>query len=216
MQTTYFTSYKAFSKIKQRSGISTPASFSALFSKKNIYLVIFYYLTKFHFLVTFTSRGIWKYVYCNCLLIGCDALNFEINLFWNQIFPIKPTLPKSQDKNLNLLRTKRALRWNKEHFASFLTLSWRRPLSYRNQSIDLQSKSMDWFLCVNDLRHERVKGFSSKEENKPIFLEGEIPTLRLKNDKTSTKYGVLIKWQENTCNEVFLLVKVKALGTQFY
>ena len=38
-----------------------------------------------------------------------------------------------------------------------LTLSWRRPLSYRNQSIVLQSKSMDWFLYDNGLRHERVK-----------------------------------------------------------
>ena len=38
-----------------------------------------------------------------------------------------------------------------------LTLSWRRPLSYRNQSIVLQSKSMGWFLCDNGLRHERVK-----------------------------------------------------------
>ena len=37
-----------------------------------------------------------------------------------------------------------------------LTLSWRRPLSYRNQSIDLQSKSMDWFQYDNGLRHERV------------------------------------------------------------
>ena len=37
-----------------------------------------------------------------------------------------------------------------------LTLSWRRPLSYRNQSIDLQSKSVDWFLYDNSLRHERV------------------------------------------------------------
>ena len=36
-------------------------------------------------------------------------------------------------------------------------LSWRRPLSYRNQSIDFQSKSMDWFLYDNSLRHERVK-----------------------------------------------------------
>ena len=27
----------------------------------------------------------------------------------------------------------------------------------RNQSIDLQSKSMDWFLYNNGLRHERVK-----------------------------------------------------------
>ena len=28
-----------------------------------------------------------------------------------------------------------------------LTFSWPRLLSYRNQSIDLQSKSMVWFLC---------------------------------------------------------------------
>ena len=27
----------------------------------------------------------------------------------------------------------------------------------RNQSIDLQSKSVDWFLYYNGLRHERVK-----------------------------------------------------------
>ena len=40
-----------------------------------------------------------------------------------------------------------------------LTLSWWTPLSYRNQSIDLQSKSMDWLLYDNGLRHERVKSF---------------------------------------------------------
>ena len=38
-----------------------------------------------------------------------------------------------------------------------LTLSWRKPLSYRNQSSDLLCKSMDWFLYDNGLRHERVK-----------------------------------------------------------
>ena len=38
-----------------------------------------------------------------------------------------------------------------------LTPSWRRPLSYRNHSIDLKSISMDWFLYDNGLRHERVK-----------------------------------------------------------
>ena len=38
-----------------------------------------------------------------------------------------------------------------------LTLSRRRPISYRNQSIDLQSKSMDCFLYDIGLRHERVK-----------------------------------------------------------
>ena len=38
-----------------------------------------------------------------------------------------------------------------------LTFSWRRLLSYRNQSIDFLCKSMDWFLYDNGLRHERVK-----------------------------------------------------------
>ena len=37
------------------------------------------------------------------------------------------------------------------------TLSWQRPLSYRNHSIDLQSKLMDWFLYDNGLCHERGK-----------------------------------------------------------
>ena len=40
---------------------------------------------------------------------------------------------------------------------SSLNLPWRRSLSYWNQSIDLLSKSVDWFLCDNDLRHERIK-----------------------------------------------------------
>ena len=37
-------------------------------------------------------------------------------------------------------------------FNPFMT----EAISYRNQSIDLQSKSMDWFLYDNGLRHERV------------------------------------------------------------
>ena len=36
-----------------------------------------------------------------------------------------------------------------------LTLSWRRPLSYRNQSL---RKSMDWFLYDHGLHHEKVNG----------------------------------------------------------
>ena len=35
------------------------------------------------------------------------------------------------------------------------TLSWRRSQWYRNQSIDLQSKSKEWCLYDRDLRHER-------------------------------------------------------------
>ena len=45
--------------------------------------------------------------------------------------------------------------WN----IAILTLSWRRFPSYRNQSIDLQSKSVNWFLYDRKLRHERVNQF---------------------------------------------------------
>ena len=38
----------------------------------------------------------------------------------------------------------------------------RRPLAYRNQSIDLQGKSLDWFLYGRDLHHERVNGLSKE------------------------------------------------------
>ena len=37
------------------------------------------------------------------------------------------------------------------------TLSWQRLLSYRNRSIDLQSKLMDWCLHDMGLCHERIK-----------------------------------------------------------
>ena len=50
--------------------------------------------------------------------------------------------------------------WIKNHYKKklrfSLTLSWWRSLSYRNQSTDLQSKSMDWFLYDRDICHERV------------------------------------------------------------
>ena len=38
-----------------------------------------------------------------------------------------------------------------------LTLSWRRSLSYRNTSIDLPFRLVDWFLYDRDFRHGRVK-----------------------------------------------------------
>ena len=39
----------------------------------------------------------------------------------------------------------------------FLTILWRRSLSHRSQSIDMLSKSNDWFLYGRDFHHERVK-----------------------------------------------------------
>ena len=41
-------------------------------------------------------------------------------------------------------------------YTDCLTLLWRRPLWYRNRSIDLLCKSMVWFLYDNGLRHEKV------------------------------------------------------------
>ena len=42
-------------------------------------------------------------------------------------------------------------------------------LSYRNQSIDLLRKSMDWFLYDNGLHYERVKRSSAVNSNKIIL-----------------------------------------------
>ena len=60
--------YKAFLKNKKMSRISLLASFFTWFLKKGIYLVIFYYLTKFHCLIALTSWDIVQYVFYNYLL----------------------------------------------------------------------------------------------------------------------------------------------------
>ena len=52
-----------------------------------------------------------------------------------------------------------------------LNLSWRRPLSYRNQSIDLRSNSLDWFLYDNGLHHERVKCFQNLWGNVSSYMQ---------------------------------------------
>ena len=49
------------------------------------------------------------------------------------------------------------LRFFPIHSWNTLTLSWRGRYHYRNQSIDLQSKSINWFLYENGPRHEWVK-----------------------------------------------------------
>ena len=75
----------------------------------------------------------------------------------------------------NTLYHNHKTKWEKKH----LTLSWRRSLSYKNQSIDLQRKSMDWFLYDRDLRHERVKRNSCPTQQKK-YLKGTNRSLKLK------------------------------------
>ena len=104
-----FTSNKTFLENKKRSGTSLLVSLSGWFLKKNISLVTFYYLTKFNFLVVYTLWDIGQYVYCNCLLTRMWR-----HKFWNQRYlsneAVFSTWPKCQDKNLNILRTKRAFK----------------------------------------------------------------------------------------------------------
>ena len=52
-------------------------------------------------------------------------------------------------------------------FNSFMT----KVPSYRNQFIDLQSKSMNWFLYNRDLRHERVNTYiGGRENHKNVYM----------------------------------------------
>ena len=48
-----------------------------------------------------------------------------------------------------------------------LTLSWRRSISYRNQSIDLLCKSIDWFLYDRDHCDKR----DDAEESEPLLTQ---------------------------------------------
>ena len=73
-----------------------------------------------------------------------------------------------------------------------LTLPWQRPLSYRNQSIDLLRKSLDWFLYDNGLRHERVKYINPFQPSAPFLY--------------------LLKTSENFWCSVFRVYKNGSLG----
>ena len=74
----WFISNIAFLKNKKGSRTSHPASFSAWFLKKSICLAILFYLTKFQYLIAFTSWDLGQYVYCNSLLT-----RLWHNKFWN-------------------------------------------------------------------------------------------------------------------------------------
>ena len=112
-----FISYKAFLKNKKRSGTILAALFSACFLKKIVSLVIFYQLKKFDRLVAFTTWDIEQCMDCNWLLTMLRR-----HKFWNKAYiynkAVFSTRPKSQDKNLNMLRMKRAFK--QKHFSSII------------------------------------------------------------------------------------------------
>ena len=100
------TLYEAFLKNKKRSGTSLTASYSTWFLKKNISHIIFYELTKFHCLIALLLIILDNMCIVIICLPGCDVYVLKLSLaFLSGRFP---TWPKSQDKNLDILRTKRA------------------------------------------------------------------------------------------------------------
>ena len=82
-------------------------------------------------------------------------------------FPLNETCTKTLWNSKNIMNKMVAwqgiFKLSKEQWLKdSLTVSWRSSLSYRNQSIDLLFKYMDWFLYDNGPRHERVNNFFSQ------------------------------------------------------
>ena len=89
-------------------------------------ILLLLYSIKFHFLIVFTSWDIGEYVYYNCLLTRLWRHEFWLQPYLsNQA--VFPTWPKSHDKNVSLLRMKRAfqMKW-KAFFIFFKELSMKQ------------------------------------------------------------------------------------------
>ena len=105
-----FISFEAFLKNKKRSGTSLSASFSAWFSKKNSFLVIFYNKNIPNFIF-------WLPLIREILRIMCIEIVFnQVVTSWNLKLTLSFSssrffyITKNQDKNLNILKTKRAFK----------------------------------------------------------------------------------------------------------
>ena len=96
-----------------------------------------------------------------------------------------------------------------------LTLSWRRPLSYRNQSIDLQSKSMDWFLYDNGLfartNRARVVELHMCKSSKLIHRFLWLSLCIVCQDCFSNRQ-FLCQWSKHNFSYIFCVFKVFLIG----
>ena len=111
--------------------------------------------------------------------IFLTVLSIQEKCFINIIHANVPCLYPPGKKNRKLRFSSNIEIWNTWNIArtwksawNGLALSWRRPQSSRNQSIDLQNKPMDWFLYDRGLHHERVKS---------ILIKGDIDLVSTQN-----------------------------------
>ena len=105
---------------RKGSGTNFSTTFCVWSFKRNAYLVIFYQLTKFHCLIVFTSSDIGQYMYIPIVCYpGCEVINMKLTLsLWStRVY----TWPKSQDKSLNILRTKITFKVKCEIKGTFFT-----------------------------------------------------------------------------------------------
>ena len=105
------TLYKAFLKTKRGLQLVYLPHFLHDFRRKTFLLLYFINWPNFIVWLLLLREVLTNMCIAIVSFRGCDVINFEINL----IFLIKPylsTWPKSQDKNLNILRTKRAFKVN--------------------------------------------------------------------------------------------------------
>ena len=92
-------------------------------------------------MIAFTSWDIGRYVYCNVL-----------TRLWRHKIWSQPDLSSqsiflhdlSQGKNLNILRIKKLLRWNKKHFSSF-SKGFQLPKVVSHLRVDLKELSYTAF-----------------------------------------------------------------------
>ena len=97
---------------------------------------------------------LWRQIFAFCKLISNSVLGRFLLIIYKKHTLTRSTNLLSRNHLTLCFRLKRDGRQMSNTYC--LTLSWRRPLSYRKQSIDLLRKSMDWFLYDNGHRHERV------------------------------------------------------------
>ena len=106
-----------------------------------------------------------------------------------------------------------------------LTLSWRKPIPFRNQSIDLLRKSMYWFLYDIGFRHERVKKhFFKKRLYAPTWWESSISseeysaqhivTNQSKSSESWAVYFCFYLLSQHTYNSVNFTYKHKILENE--
>ena len=127
----------------------------------------------------------------------CNLLNFCLN----------------EGKLPNVLKQSKCLNLNLKCPS---TLSWWRPLSCRNQSIDLLCKSLDWFLYDNGLLHESKKRLKTiQAEILPIiarifkkFLSNQVTLFMLESFSKCQ-----CSFQKSYIAQEFLLTKSEKMET---